>query len=528
MTKPLFTTLDLPKPEGAYFDDEEATKAVRFFSLLTHTKGRWAGKQFVLQPWQEQFVRAIFGWKREDGTRLYRTVYAELPRKSGKSTIAAALAGKLLYADGEAGAEVYSAASDREQARIVFEQLKQMVVNSPELRSRSTIHRNAISVDKTASTYKVLSSDVSNKWGYNLSGLIFDELHAQPNRELWDALTTSVGARTQPLTIAISTAGFDKNSICYELREYTERLSKGIIEDPSFLGLIYSAAEDDDWTDPEVWARANPNLGVTVLPEYLESECQKALAMPAFQNSFKRLFLCQWVSQETRVLDMKAWDDNALDFTADDLLGKPCIGGLDIGSTTDMTAFVLVFPESDGSYKVLPHYFIPKENIRERALRDRVPYEVWERQHLVTATNGQVVDFNHIKEAIRQAAERYDLRAVVFDRWESQALVNDLREDGLAMFPLGQGFSSMSAPTKEMLRLVLERKFNHNGHAVLRWNADNAAAKTDPAGNIKLDKSKSTARIDGLVAAVMALDGALRRDLEPKDSVYEDRGLAVF
>ena len=338
-----------------WFDKDAANLAVRFFEkLLLHSKGEWAGKPFKLQDWQrEDIIRPLFGWKRkdapkiEDCTRRYRTAYIEIPRKNGKSTLCAGLALYLLFADGEPGAEVYSAAADTDQARIVFEEAQRMVETSPALSEHGQIYRRSIIVKSERSTYRVISADAHTKHGFNAHGIVFDELHAQPNRELWDVLNTSTGARRQPLMIMITTAGvYDPNSICWEQHEYARQVLNGAIDDPSYFAYIAAADEDDDWTSPVVWAKANPGLGETIKLDYLEAECRRAIQSPAYQNTFRRLHLNQWTSQDERWLDMAAWNACKREFP--DLKGRACFGGLDLASTTDIAAFVLCFPPEIG------------------------------------------------------------------------------------------------------------------------------------------------------------------------------------
>jgi len=515
----------LDKPDF-WFDRKAADLAVTFFEkLLVHSKGEWAGKFFILQEWQREILRELFGWKRADGTRKYRRAYLEVPRKTGKSTLSAGLALYLLFADNEPGAEVYSAAADRDQARIVFEQAKQMVEASPALSKFSKVFRNSIVVPKASSAYKVLSADAFTKHGLNASGIIFDELHAQPNRELWDVLNTSTGARRQPLMIMITTAGvYDPNSICWEQHEYARQVLEGVLEDDSFFAYIAAADEDDDWTDPVVWAKANPGLGVTIKLDYLEQECERAKASPGYQNTFRRLHLNQWTSQEERWLDMTAW--NACAREMPDLKGRSCYGGLDLASTTDIAAFVLCFPpEEEGEpYWWLPYFWIPKDNLIERVRRDRVPYDAWLRDGYITATEGSVIDYYYIEATIRQLAIDYNIQEIAFDRWGATLLYQRMEEARQTMVQFGQGYQSMSAPTKELMNLVLSQRIAHDGNPVLRWMADNVIVRQDPAGNLKPDKAKSRAKIDGIVAGIMALDRATRQVA----SVYESDGVKTL
>lgn len=512
-----------------WYDQRAGDMAARFFErLLVHVKGEWAGQPFALQEWQRGIVRTLFGWKRADGTRQYRRAYIEIPRKNGKSTLAAGIALLLLFADNEPGAEVFSAAADRDQARIVFGTAVDMVRNSPFLAQRATIYKPSITVMETLSVYRVLSADAPTKHGLNAHGIIFDELHAQPNRELWDVLTTSMGARRQPLLVAITTAGYDRNSICWEQHEYALRVRDGVIDDPSFFQYIAAADSDDDWLEEATWRKANPAYGVTIKPEYLAAEAERARQVPAYQNTFRRLHLNQWTAQEERWLDLGAWD--ACDAAPGDLERLECWGGLDLASTTDIAAFVLVFEADEaGRHAIVPRFFIPQENMIERGRRDRVPYEAWVRDGLITATPGNVIDYDFILAEIARLRDRYQIRQIAFDRWGATAISQKMIEmggdDWVVQF--GQGFASMAHPTKELLRLVLDRKIAHGGNPVLRWMADNMVVRQDPAGNVKPDKAKSREKIDGMVALIMGLDLALRNSGEGR-SVYEDRGILVL
>jgi phage terminase large subunit-like protein len=512
------------------FDERAATVAVNFFErLLVHSKGEWAGLPFKLQDWQRDFIiRPLFGWKRADGTRRYRTAYIEIPRKNGKSTLCAGIALYLLFADGEPGAEVYSAAADREQAAIVFDEAKSMVTASRELSKRSAVYKRSIVSNGERSVYRVLSADAFTKHGLNAHGIIFDELHAQQNRELWDVLKTSTGARRQPLTVAITTAGYDRNSVCWEQHEYARQVMDGTIEDDTFFAYIAAADQEDDWQDPAVWAKANPGLGATVKEEYLQNEAKVAANTPAYQNTFRRLHLNQWTQQETRWLSIDAWDKCAQDVNVEALGGRTCYAALDLASTTDIAALALVFPdgETPECYDVLPFFWIPGDNILDRVRRDKVPYDAWVRQGLVIATEGNVIDYLAIMVKLDELARRFDIKEVAYDRWGATKLVQELQDGGLEVIPFGQGFASMSPPTKELLNLVLSGRLRHGGNPVLRWMANNMVVRQDPAGNVKPDKSKSTEKIDGLVALIMAVDRATRND--DSDSVYEERGLLTL
>lgn len=509
-----------------WFDEDAADRAVGFFPrFLIHVKGEWAGRPFELDAWQrEQIIRPLFGWKRNDGTRRYRTVYVEVPRKNGKSSLVAGIALILLYADGEQGGEVYSCAADRDQAAIVFDLAKQMVVHSPELSAISEIYRRSIVVPRTASAYHVLSADAATKHGKNASGVIFDELHAQPNRELWDVLNTSTGARRQPVTMAITTAGYDRTSICFEIHDYACKVRDGIVRDDTFLPVIHGAKDDADWRDPEVWKATNPGLGVSVKLDYIEQQAKKAIETPTYQNTFRRLHLNQWTQQNTRFIDLAQWDGCNAPVDTEKLKQRWCSAGLDLSSTTDLSAFVLLFPptKQDAFYDVLARFWMPQDNVIERARRDRVPYDAWVRDGFIRATPGNVVDYDAIRDEIVSLRDDYYINELAIDRWNATQISTQLAEGGLTVVPFGQGFRDMSSPTKDFEALVVSKRLRHGGNPVLRWMADNVSVKQDPAGNFKPDKAKSTGRIDGIVALVMALG---RANLNPPfGSIYGGSG----
>jgi phage terminase large subunit-like protein len=493
-----------------------------FEKYFSHTKGVLQGQPFKLAPWQRDIVRKVFGTLRKDGLRQYRRVYVEIPRKNGKSTFGAALALYLLFFDREPGAEIYSAAADRDQAGIVFGIAKQMVAQNPDLAARSEVFMRSITVPSTASSYKVLSADVPTKHGLNASGIIFDELHAQPNRELWDVLSTSMGSRRQPLLIVLTTAGYDRHSIAWEVHTYASKVRDGIIDDPSFLPVIYAADETDDWKDPDVWRKANPCMGVSLQPTYFEDEFQRACEIPAYENTFKRLHLNLWTEQESRIIPMDKWDACGIPVDEKALERRECFAGLDLASTTDICALVLVFPDAERRlFDVVCRFWIPGENALQRERRHHVPYPVWIRQGLINGTDGNVVDYRVIRKEINELHRRFKIREIAIDRWNSSQLSTELSGDGFTMVDFGQGFASMTAPTKELLALILDQRLRHGSHPVLRWMASNAAAKQDPAGNIKFDRSKSSDKIDGIVALTMAIGRAMvAKPLEPKYQAF--------
>ena len=514
----------------SHYDKDAADYAVMFIESLCHTKGTWTGKPFELIDWQEQIIRDLFGVLKPNGYRQFNTAYIEIPKKQGKSELAAAVALLLLCGDGEERAEVYGCAADRNQAKIVFDVAVDMVRFCPALSKRVKIleSQKKITYLPTNSSYQVLSADVANKHGFNTHGVIFDELHTQPNRKLFDVMLQGSGdARMQPLYFLITTAGNDTNSICYEVHQKAIDIAEGRKVDPTFYSVIYGAAEDEDWTDPKVWKKANPSLGITVGIDKVKAACESAQQNPGEENAFRQLRLNQWVKQSVRWMPMDKWDACAFPVSEDDLEGRICYGGLDLSSTTDITAFVLVFPplDEEDKYYVLPYFWIPEETLDLRVRRDHVPYDLWERQGTLMTTEGNVVHYGYIEKFIEQLGERFNIREIAFDRWGAVQMVQNLEGMGFTVVPFGQGFKDMSPPTKELMKLVLEEKIAHGGHPVLRWMMDNIFIRTDPAGNIKADKEKSTEKIDGAIATIMGLDRAIRCGNDTGASVYDSRGL---
>lgn len=517
--------LDSAKYRGLKFSKDKANYCLKFFEFLKHSKGEWAGTSFVLEAWQKFILSVQFGWIREDGLRRFRTAYTELPRKNGKSTKSAGKGLFLLIADGEPGAEVVTAATKRDQAKIIFEEAKRMVRASSFLNSRIHICRDNMSIAKTASKFEPLGADADTLDGLNLHGALIDELHAHKTRGVYDILDTATASRRQPMIDIITTAGYDRHSVCYELHDYSKKILEGIIENDAFFAFIASADAEDDWKEPITWQKANPNLGVSVKLDDIRSKAQKARELPSYENTFKRLHLNIWTEQSVRWLSMEEWDACQGSVEVDDLQGSECWGGLDLSSTTDISAFSLVF-KAGNTIKTAGFYFVPEENARKRAERDRVPYDVWINQNYMVATPGNVVDYDFIRAQINKLGEVFRIREVAIDRWNATQLAVQLEQDGLKVTPFGQGFASMSAPTKELEKLILSRQFEHDGNPVLRWMASNVTVKTDPAGNIKPAKDVSTGRIDGIVSLIMAI-GVMNLAPEAPSFIYNQRGIFV-
>ena len=517
----------------SHYDKAKADRAVKFIENLCHTKGKWAGKRFWLLPWQEQLIRDIFGIVKPDGNRQFRTAFVFICKKVGKSELAAAVALYLLYADNEPSAEVYGAAADRQQASIVFDVAKQMVEMSPALTKRSklmTATKRIVNYGN-AGFYQVLSAEVGNKHGFSVSGLVFDEIHTQPNRQLYDVLTKgSSDARQNPLHFIITTAGTDRHSIAYELYTKAVDILEGRRVDPTFYPVVYGLKDDEDWEDEANWYKVNPSLGYTVDIERLRDAYREAKQNPADEVTFKWLLFNMWVSSKT------AWIPDQIFMRGDKkintlaLRGRDCYAGLDLSSTGDITAFSLVFPpeEENGEYIVLPYFWIPEETIPQRVKAASVPYNVWADQGYLMATPGNVVDYNRIQRFIEETAEQYHILEIAYDRWNATMLVTNLMDEGIRMVPFGQGYKDMSPACKEFFKVLMQGRMIHAGNPVLRWMAGNVVIDTDDAGNIKVTKAKSKEKIDGIVATVMALDRCVRHEAEQQESVYESRGLLIL
>ena len=514
------------------YDKKKADRAVTFIENLCHTKGKWAGTPFWLLPWQEQLIRDIFGIVKADGNRQFRTAFVEICKKVGKSELAAAVALYLLYADNEPSAEVYGAAADRQQASIVFDVAKQMVEMSPALMKRSKLMgaTKRIVNYSNAGYYQVLSAEVGGKHGFSVSGLVFDEIHTQPNRQLYDVLTKgSSDARQNPLHFIITTAGNDRHSIAYELHTKAVDILEGRRVDPTFYPVVYGLKDDEDWEDEANWYKVNPSLGYTVDIERLRDAYREAKQNPADEITFKWLRCNMWVSSTV------AWIPDAIymrgneSIEAASLEGRDCYAGLDLSSTGDITALVLIFPPRDENekYVLLPYFWIPEETIPRRVKANSVPYDIWEKQGYIMSTEGNVIHYDFIEKFIMDLSEKYHILEIAVDRWNATQMIQNLEGEGFTIVPFGQGFSSMSAPTKEFYRLLMEGRIIHGGNPVLRWMAGNVVIDTDPAGNIKVTKAKSKEKIDGIVAAIMALDRCIRQEGQ-SGSVYDERGLLVF
>jgi phage terminase large subunit-like protein len=506
-------------------------RVIKFIeTFCTHVKGEWARKPFILDDWQKtDIIDPLYGTLNDFGLRQYRTAYIQIPRKNGKSNLIAALGLYHLFADKEPGAEVIVAAGDRSQAGIIHEIQKQMVMNSPILSKKCKVYRNSIVLNDDSSFIQAISADANTKHGYSISCCLFDEVHTQPNRELWDVLTTATGARRQPLTLAITTAGHDKQSICYELYDYARKVKEGIIDDASFLPVLYETEDGDDIHNEQTWRKVNPGLGTSLKLEYIQQQSDKAKQLITYENTFRRLHLNQWTSSEEKWVSDEDFMSGCTDFNPEDFHGMEAWGGLDLAATEDITAFVLIIPDGDG-FKVILKAWVTEAAVIRRRGRTGADYDAFVRKGLLTVTDGNSTDYRILRRDIIEMCEEYNVKGIAFDRWNSSTLIPDLVDDGLECYPFGQGFASMSAPVKNLEILIRSGNLDHGGNELLRWMCSNIQIKKDPAENLKFDKAKSSDKIDGMVALAMAMGQYMidRADDKDEDTIYGERDILIL
>lgn len=509
---------------GYWFDEAAAARAFAFFEdYLCHSKGEWARQLFKLSDWQAFIVGSLFGWKRADGLRRFRQAYIEIPRKNGKSTLLAGVATYMLIADGEEGAEVYSAATTRDQAKIVWSEAKNMAMNSPALKSRMKFFSANMNVPSIGAKFEPLAADSDTLDGLNIHCAVVDELHAHKTRDLWDVIDTATGARREPLVVGISTAGKKRMGICWDEHDYTERLLKGLIQDDTHFGIIYTIDEDDDWRSPSAWQKANPNYGVSVKPDDLSRKLAKAANSPGNQRGFKRLHLNMWIEGDAAHFDLDAWDASTYDIPLSSLKGRRCFGGLDLASTKDLSAYALVFPpeSEEEPWIVLVWFWMPRGNLLDRVRNDQVKYDEWVDAGLIFATEGDIIDYASIRRHILSTCETYDVQEVAYDRFNATQLVTELMAEDVDMVPYGQGMLSMAPPMRELDGLITGARIAHFGNPVLRWMIGNTVAVSDDHENHKPSKAKSAEKIDGVVAMLMAMGRALvPREADQRTVVY--------
>lgn len=568
------------KARGLVWRKDKAQHVVDFFGFLKHTKGEWGGQTFVLLPWQVFVLANMFGWYWQDGTRRYKEIYIEVARKNGKSTLMAGIGLYMLFADDEPGAEVYSAATKKDQARIVFEEAANMRAKSPLLSSRIQVmgakKPNNLNVLSSASKFEPLSSEDQTLDGLNVHCALIDELHAHPDRGLYDVIYEATGSRRNPMIIAITTAGYNRQGVCYKQRELCEKILVGAVAvdraSDSVFSFIACADDNDDWQNEANWYKANPGLQDGVIKiDKLRAAALKAKEDPTALNSFLRKHLNVWTSADVRWMPPEKWAAcNHAGPLADviklraaalaKLKGRMCFGGLDLSSKIDTTSFALLFPpvkkmmgrklvkvphpnnprittdvweeyvkqEADPFWSLIVFYWMPKDNVDERVRKDRIQYDVWIRQGFIATTPGKVVNQDFIRTRINELRKDYQIEEIAFDSWNATQMKVNLETDGHKMQDCGQGFKSMSEPMKEVMATVIAGRLEHYGDPVLTWMMGNVQATQDPAGNIKPDKEASMEKIDGSVATIMAMSRVVANPNATADSVYTSRGIVFI
>lgn len=503
--------------EGCYFDLEAAERVRTFFRrFLRHSKGVWAGKPFELLEWQWAGVIApLFGWKRADGSRRYRKAFVEIPKKNGKSTLAAGIGLYLLIGDNEPGAHVFSTAAKREQAGIVHGEAVSMVERSPGLSSFCTINRSTheIRFPRASGLYRALAADAGGSEGLNAHGIVIDELHAwtgEHGRNFFNSLRYAARARRQGLIFIITTAGDDELSICYDEYQYAKSVLAGEVIDARYFAYIAEADPADDWTDPAVWRKANPSLGPVFSEEDFAGDVREAMRSPTATATFKRYGLNIWTRGATPALSSVDWQACRREYTAEELTGRECWAGLDLSRTRDMSALVLLFPSEDGTYRTLPYFWLPENRVNDPASPEH--YRVWASQGHLTATPGDVCDYRVILAKLIELGERYAIQELAFDPYNAERLTQDFVEaTGVTRVSFPQTMVNYAAPTGEFERLVLSHAIHHNGNPVLGWQAGHVAWRVDLNNNKRPIKpgDRNPYKIDGIVAAIMALARAM-------------------
>jgi phage terminase large subunit-like protein len=521
---------ELAIAEGCWFDETAGRFVVEFIEeFCRQSTGKWAGEPLTLIEWQRDYLMRLFGWKRPDGLRRFKTSYLEVAKKNGKSTLVAALAVFLLLADGEGSPEVHLNAVDKDQASIVFNEAKRMIQQSPELANRLEVidSKKRIVDAKGNGVVRANSADVASKDGVNASAVIFDELHRQKTREMWDIFEYASVARDQPLRISITTAGEDESGPWHEQRDHSDKVNAGIKPDTTHLGVVYRALPTDDLDDPDVWRKANPSMGTTLKEEDFRREWAEAKADANKRANFLRLRFDIVTKADVAFVDVGLWElCNAAPAVSP---GEACWAGLDLSETNDLTALAIVAGDPDDGFDVWFRFWLPSDNIVELERQHQVPYRMWADRGHIVLTPGNVIDYAFIRKEINEIAGDRDLRKILVDPYNAAKLSIELKEqDGLPVETIRQGFLSISSPTKELRRLIRSKKLRHGGHPIARWHASNAIAEQDAAGNIKLSKKKSRKKIDGMAALVNAIAGATTGELDGGESVYESRGIVYF
>lgn len=504
--------LKIPKESGIIWDRSRGIHALRWISKnATITEdgiGCFVGDKLKLQPWQQAFIWILFGWRRIDGTRRFRNVYVELARGNGKSKLASAIALYVLIGEGVRGSAVYSIATTMEQAGVVFKDAALMASNHsrPDL-SRLLNNKNLLFLPGTATLFRPLASNEHNLDGLKPNLIVVDELHAHRSKGPWNKCKTAQGKKPGSMLLAITTAGFDRHSVCFDQRTYAEKILEGIFEDDSYFAWIAALGKDDDPFDEKNWRKSNPNLGISIELQTLRDAAKQAQEIPSEYNDFLRLRCNIWTESSVRWMPMDKYDLCGDPIDMDALIGRPCFGGMDLSTISDVSAFVLVFPPwgDDKLWRIVPFFFMPGDNIQERVKKDRVPYDAWKRANLFQVTPGNVIDFDYIRNFIGELADKYDIVEIGYDPWNAHQIVTQLTGDGFTMVPVRQGAISLNSPMKYLMTQVLNKEISHGGNSILRWMVSNTVVELDTNNGLKPDKSKSTEKIDGLVATVIAI-----------------------
>ena len=504
---------------GLWFDDQDADRFIQFFErFLHHTKGKWSGQRFLLLPWQKFAVASIFGWKKDDGSRRFSTLYCQVGRKNGKTQLLAGIGLALLDFDGEQASEVVWGATKRDQAKICHDEATRMVMSSPHLKKRIKVLRNNLSVPSTNSKAEPLSSDAKSADGLNVHCAVLDEFHAHKDADLLNVLKSATGARTSPLIAIITTAGFNIGGPCFQMMRSTCDVLEGKTQDDSLFALIYTLDEEDDFTDPSVWIKSNPSLDVTLPSSYIEKELRQSQNYGgSMLVNFRTKHMNEWVSSSATWISDETVMADQTDIQPDPQV--KCWGGLDLASVSDITALTLVWP-NEGGYITRSFYWIPEETVNKRlqSSGSRI-YQEFASLPNVFITEGNVTDYDSIRRFVTgyhiedgqvkhdpdPLASRFNIECIAFDRFNSSQCVINLASDGINMVPFGQGFVSMSTPSKQLERLISEGKIQHGCDPVIRWMFGNVVLKTDPSGNIKPDKDKSGDKIDGIISLIMSI-----------------------
>jgi phage terminase large subunit-like protein len=539
--------LEVGAERGLTFDLAAAQHALTFFGFLSLAEGEHAGKPFVLQPWQQFIIGSLFGWKGADGYRRFRSAYIEIGKGNGKSPLAAGIGLYGLVADGEAGAEIYSAAVTRDQAKILFSDAEKMVRASKFLDSRVQQNVNNLSVLSTNSYFRPVSSEARALDGKRVHIVLIDEVHEHPSSMVVDKMRAGTKGRRQPLVFEITNSGYNRESVCWHHHDYSSRVLNGAVPNDAWFAYVcqldvcdrcHKAGKTmptcercDQWHDEAVWIKANPNIGVSITHKYLREQVTEAQGMPSKQNIVKRLSFCIWTEQANRWIDMDVWARCGVNGPIDRgaLKGRTCYAGVDLSTTTDLTAKALLFPPMlpDEPYKLLWHFWIPEDSMQRRTDDERLMLTNWAQQGFITLTQGNVVDYTLIRASLSEDAEEFSLGEIGYDPWNATQLATDCQTDGLDVVPVRQGFATLSEPTKKFGEWLLSGNVDHGGNPVATWMAGNVSIASDPAGNIKPDKTTSSTRIDGIVAAIIAGSRAIVHG-DPATSVYESRGVITF